>query len=159
MSGHIEELAELYALGSLDARERATVERHVRTCGECANRIRAAEETIAFISDLEQHHEPPQAIAGNFAARLAASRAAQKLLSLKVTGTVLGAIVLILSLAYVADERAATRAALADRSVSSVASVSYRTTHTRSHLSHRSIEMAPHGLSEFSTSRPLSGIF
>lgn len=88
MSGHINELAELYALGSLEVRERATVERHVRTCVECANRVRAAEETIAFISDLQEHHEPPQTIAENFVARLAVSRVAQKHASLKVITTI-----------------------------------------------------------------------
>jgi anti-sigma-K factor RskA len=85
---HIDELAELYALGSLEAAERAVVERHVRGCIACADRIRAAEQTIAFISDLEAHHEPPHAIAENFAARLAVSRHAQKRLSLKVITTV-----------------------------------------------------------------------
>jgi hypothetical protein len=46
---------------------------------------------MAFISDLEEHHEPPQTIAESFAARLAASRAAQKALSLKVIATVVAA--------------------------------------------------------------------
>jgi anti-sigma-K factor RskA len=85
---HIDELAELYALGSLEAEERAAVEHHIRGCLRCADRIRAAEETIAFVSDLEAHHEPPHAIAENFAARLAVSRHAQKRLSLKVITTV-----------------------------------------------------------------------
>ena len=65
MSRHIGDLAELYALSSLDLRERATVERHVQGCLECANRIRDAEETVAFISDLEAHHDPPQTSAEN----------------------------------------------------------------------------------------------
>ncbi len=87
MSRHIGELAELYALSSLDERERAVVERHVQGCLECANRIRDAEETIAFISDLEEHHDPPQASAESFASRLALARAEQKALSLKVIST------------------------------------------------------------------------
>ncbi len=87
MKRHIDELAELYALGSLEADERAAVERHSRGCTACADRIRAAEETVAFISDLEAHHEPPQAIAENFASRLAISRHAQKQVSLKVITT------------------------------------------------------------------------
>ncbi len=114
MIRHIDELAELYALGSLDSRDRALVERHTRTCVACANRIRAAEETIAFMADLEEHHKPPRAIFQNFAVRLAASRAAQKRLSGKVIGTVLGAIVLTLGLAYVSGERPSTPTALAD---------------------------------------------
>jgi len=87
VSCHIGELAELYALSSLDDRERAVVERHVQGCLECADRIRDAEETVAFISDLEEHHDPPQTIAERFASRLALSRAEQKSLSLKVITT------------------------------------------------------------------------
>ncbi|MGA7354502.1 MAG: zf-HC2 domain-containing protein [Candidatus Cybelea sp.] len=97
MSRHIDELAELYALSSLDDRERAVVERHVQRCAECANRIRDAEETVAFISDLEEHHDPPETIAERFASRLALSRAEQKALSLKVitTAVVVGLMVLV----------------------------------------------------------------
>jgi hypothetical protein len=62
--------------------------KHRCACIACADRIRAAEQTIAFIADLEAHHEPPHAIAENFAARLAVSRHAQKRLSLKVITTV-----------------------------------------------------------------------
>ncbi len=87
MNRHIGELAELFVLGSLDDRERAVVERHVQTCLQCANRIRDAEETVAFISDLEEHHDPPQTIAERFATRLALSRSEQKSLSLKVITT------------------------------------------------------------------------
>ncbi len=89
MNRHIGELAELHALGSLEAGERARVERHIQACLECANRIRDAEDTLAFISDLEEHHEPPQTIAERFADRLALSRAEQKSLSLKVVTTAL----------------------------------------------------------------------
>lgn len=89
MTRHIGELAELYALGSLERAEKTTVERHIRSCVKCADRIRAAEETIAFVADLESHHEPPETIAESFAGRLATARAAQKLLSIKVIGTVL----------------------------------------------------------------------
>ena len=84
---HIDELAELYALGSLEADERARGGTARQGLHACADRIRAAEETVAFISDLEAHHEPPQAIAENFASRLAISRHAQKQLSLKVITT------------------------------------------------------------------------
>ena len=100
MNSHIDELAELYALGSLEAGERTAVERHIRGCIECADRIRTAEETIAFISDLEAHHEPPCAIAENFAARLAVSRRAQKRLSLKVITTVCVGGLIVIGLAH-----------------------------------------------------------
>jgi anti-sigma-K factor RskA len=96
MSRHVGELAELYALSSLDDRERASVERHVQSCSECAERIREAEETVAFISDLQEHHDPPQTITERFASRLALSRAEQKSLSLKViaTAVVIGLMIL-----------------------------------------------------------------
>jgi anti-sigma-K factor RskA len=96
MNRHSGELAELYALGSLDDGERASVERHIQACLECADRVRDAEETLAFISDLEEHHEPPQTIAERFAVRLALSRAEQKSLSLKAitTAVVIGLTVL-----------------------------------------------------------------
>lgn len=98
MKRHIDELAELYALGSLESDERAVVERHIRGCTECADRIREAEETISFIADLETHHEPPDAIAENFACRLAGSRHAQQRLSLKVITTVLAGGLIIIGL-------------------------------------------------------------
>lgn len=98
MKRHIDELAELYALGSLESAERAAVERHIRGCTECADRIRAAEETISFIADLEAHHEPPDAIAENFACRLAGSRLAQQRLSLKVITSVLAGGLIVLGL-------------------------------------------------------------
>ena len=82
---------------SLDDRERIVVERHVQRCLECADRIRDAEETVAFISDLEEHHDPPQTITERFASRLALSRADQKSLSLKVitTAMIVGFMVII----------------------------------------------------------------
>ncbi|HEX3457596.1 MAG TPA: hypothetical protein VHR97_06525 [Candidatus Baltobacteraceae bacterium] len=100
MRRHIGELAELYALGSLEAGERASVERHIIGCIECADRVRDAEETIAFMVDLESHHEPPHAIAESFATRLAVSRRAQKRLSLKVITTVFVGGLIVLGLVH-----------------------------------------------------------
>ena len=100
MKLHVDELAELYALGSLEAVERTAVERHIRGCTECADRIRTAEDTVAFISDLETHHEPPQTIAENFSARLAQSRQAQKRLSLKVISSVLVGGLIVIGLVH-----------------------------------------------------------
>ncbi len=48
-SGHIDELAELYALGSLEEPQRALVNAHVRTCEACAARLGEAESTIAAL--------------------------------------------------------------------------------------------------------------
>jgi hypothetical protein len=43
---HVNEDAELYALGALGDLERARVERHVRTCDECAARVGEASSAI-----------------------------------------------------------------------------------------------------------------
>jgi hypothetical protein len=43
---HVGELAELYAAGMLDERERASVEAHVAQCAECLRRVGEAEETV-----------------------------------------------------------------------------------------------------------------
>jgi hypothetical protein len=120
---HIEELAELYALGSLDSREGAAVERHVRTCIECADRIRDAEATIAFISDLEEHHQPPRMAARSFPVRLAGARAAQKRSSLKVIVTVLvgGLLFLTVHFALLGREAAGAPAGVAQIRAASVA--------------------------------------
>lgn len=56
---HVGELAELYALGTLDDRERSLVDAHARTCRECAARIGEAEQTIANSVELL---EPPAAL-------------------------------------------------------------------------------------------------
>jgi Putative zinc-finger len=44
---HIDELAELYALGTLDEEERALVDAHALECTSCAARLGEAESTIA----------------------------------------------------------------------------------------------------------------
>lgn len=43
---HVNEDAELYALGTLGALDAARVERHVRTCDECARRVAEAEAAV-----------------------------------------------------------------------------------------------------------------
>lgn len=53
---HIGELAELYAAGALDARERAIVEAHLLRCAQCLRRTGEAEETVLA---LEQRFEIP----------------------------------------------------------------------------------------------------
>lgn len=49
MTQHIDELAELYALGVLDEEERARVDAHALACDACASRLGEAESTIAFM--------------------------------------------------------------------------------------------------------------
>ena len=52
---HLEEAAELYALGALSDDERAAAEAHIAQCGACARRVGHAEETLA---DLVQPQTP-----------------------------------------------------------------------------------------------------
>lgn len=53
---HLEELAELYALGALPDRERAAAQVHIASCAACANRVGQAEETVA---SMVSAHETP----------------------------------------------------------------------------------------------------
>lgn len=43
---HVDELAELYALGALDDSERDTVDKHIASCTQCLRRVGEAEETM-----------------------------------------------------------------------------------------------------------------
>jgi len=58
-SQHVEELAELYALGALDDRERALVDAHASACAECAARIGEAE---AAVEQLVEERPPSLAL-------------------------------------------------------------------------------------------------
>jgi hypothetical protein len=61
---HIDELAELYALGSLDDLERLRVERHVSQCTVCASRLHEAEETVTAVAEAQPLHSPPPRLRG-----------------------------------------------------------------------------------------------
>lgn len=58
MTDHIDELAELYAVGALDDDERKHVDTHVATCEQCATRIREGEDAIAQIALGQPLYEP-----------------------------------------------------------------------------------------------------
>jgi hypothetical protein len=49
VNGHVADLAELYAVGSLDERERDRVDAHVLECETCAAQIGAAEAAVAAL--------------------------------------------------------------------------------------------------------------
>jgi anti-sigma-K factor RskA len=54
---HIDELAELYALGTLEDAERERVDAHVQTCNRCAARVGEAEAVVAaMVPDVEPPH-------------------------------------------------------------------------------------------------------
>lgn len=60
---HIEDLAELYALGTLGDDERANVEAHTRACRDCAQAVASAERDVALIASLERRQNAPPALA------------------------------------------------------------------------------------------------
>jgi hypothetical protein len=49
MSAHIEEYAELYALGALDEAERARIDAHALQCDPCARALASGESTVAAL--------------------------------------------------------------------------------------------------------------
>lgn len=63
MIDHIDELAELYALGSLDEADRAHVEAHAATCEICAERLHEAELAIAEVAGGQPQYEPSSFLA------------------------------------------------------------------------------------------------
>lgn len=62
MNGHVEELAELYAVGALEERDRAGVEHHAAGCAACAERLALARESVAAIEALRTRTEPAAAL-------------------------------------------------------------------------------------------------
>lgn len=62
MSAHIEELAELYALGALDADEYDLVQAHIRTCPDCALRVQAAEDAVTALAQTLPPKSPSRAL-------------------------------------------------------------------------------------------------
>jgi hypothetical protein len=63
MNWHIDESAELYALGILDDTETAAVEHHAGSCVACAQRLRDAEAAVTAIAALEPQRPAPGALA------------------------------------------------------------------------------------------------
>lgn len=69
-SQHIDELAELYALGSLDELDRARVDAHVRTCEECAAQLGEAEAAlVTFIEPRSPDARLDRRVRATFVAR------------------------------------------------------------------------------------------
>lgn len=71
MTEHIDDLAELYALGDLDLRERAVVESHVRSCAICEKRLHDAEAAVLALAQQDDQHEPPAHLMARLDASLA----------------------------------------------------------------------------------------
>jgi len=67
---HVDDLVELYALGSLDEFERRRVDAHVTTCADCAHRLSEAETAVAYAIEADPQYEPSLALRERIAASL-----------------------------------------------------------------------------------------
>lgn len=72
---HIEDRAELYALGALDRRESATIETHVRTCPSCAQVVGSAERDVALVASMEPRRKAPRELSARIERAIAPSPA------------------------------------------------------------------------------------
>ena len=61
-NAHVGEDAELYALGELDADRHDRIDRHVRTCSECARRVGEAESAVLRLIEGDARDLAPQAL-------------------------------------------------------------------------------------------------
>jgi hypothetical protein len=59
---HLGDLAELYALGALDERERRDAERHVYECNECMQRVAEAEGDVALLAASQPQYAVPASL-------------------------------------------------------------------------------------------------
>jgi anti-sigma factor RsiW len=71
---HIDDSAELYALGALDEPERRRVDAHVATCAPCAQRLGEAERAVTFAIEADPQYEPSLALRARLNESLAPSR-------------------------------------------------------------------------------------
>lgn len=62
MTDHLGERAALYALGALDERERADVERHVLACDACCRLLAQAEADVTEMEASRPQFEPPRTL-------------------------------------------------------------------------------------------------
>jgi hypothetical protein len=103
MSEHIEELAELYALGSLEQFERARVEQHIDRCDDCRSRVQDAEDTVAALAQAQA--QPPQQAPPALRRRLESSLHARPAMHWGSWAALAAVIVLVLIPAWVAVDR------------------------------------------------------
>lgn len=107
MTDHIDELAELYAVGSLDELERARVDRHVAQCAPCAADLRRAEETVADLAaaQAQPEHQPSPSLQRRLERSLAQRGRRGALTWHPFAAAVAAAVVLSLVPAWVAVDR------------------------------------------------------
>jgi anti-sigma-K factor RskA len=75
-SEHVDDRADLYALGALDAGEIAAVDAHLRTCALCARQVGDAEAAVVSLVLGQPRHEAPPELSGRIERTLYGSRAA-----------------------------------------------------------------------------------
>jgi hypothetical protein len=110
---HIEDDAELYAIGALEEPERGTVERHARSCQACAERLAQARENVASVESLRPQFVPSPVLAARLQDTVRPSRAAHFWIGALATAAVF-ALALIPTWVAVDRERSASRAMGAD---------------------------------------------
>jgi anti-sigma factor RsiW len=74
MNQHLGDDAELYALGALEPAERDAVDAHLTVCAECAQRVGAAEETVAHLASVVPRAEPSPELGARIRASAAMRR-------------------------------------------------------------------------------------
>lgn len=107
MSDHIEELAPLYALGSLDDLERAKIERHIVDCENCRMHLHYAEDAVAQLAQAQARpeHEAPPSLKRRLDESLATPPRRRLLTWHPLLGAVAAAIVLAFIPTWVAVDR------------------------------------------------------
>lgn len=135
MTDHIEELAELYALGSLSELERARVERHAAQCALCAADLHRAEETVAALAQAQAQpaHEPPVSLQRRLEKSLAHESRRAVLTWHPFAAAVAAAIVLAFIPTWVAVDRNSALVAMRqdERALARLASAGTRINHAQ----------------------------
>lgn len=104
---HIEDLAQLYALGSLDELERARVERHIATCDTCRRELQYAEDAVTMLATAQARpqREAPAALKERLDRSLTGSSRRGRLTWHPFAAAVAAAIVLAFIPTWVAVDR------------------------------------------------------
>ncbi len=105
MMDHIDENAELYALGSLDDLERVRVERHVAQCAQCAARVHEAENAVAGLAEALPSHAAPIGLHARLQRSIGSNATRRAPLWRSVPAAIAAALILALIPTWVAVDR------------------------------------------------------
>lgn len=108
MTEHIDELAELYALGTLDEDERSRVDDHADRCEECALRLEEAAIVVADLAQSQPQNPAPPRLGSRVTRSIgltAKPHAAHHLPHWQVLGAIAAAFVVAFIPAWVAVDR------------------------------------------------------